>query len=529
MDKKEIQSVWAAWQEVQEKKKAPVTNKDDDGEGMDPVGKEDGDVDNDGDKDSSDEYLKNRRKAISKNVKEGEESPYPSLDKKKREKKGSNLEEAGGPANKLKEGEHDKPYPAPEQKKKPGDALEPVNNRTAKLKGDIQGESVEEATKGKGPISTAIKTAKGAVNTISSTAKTLNMGASDEDEEGEKVDCPKCKGKGCDHCDDKGYHMKEDYEYFVENLSDEELEDYIEWLNEEVELDELSNKLLKRYSKKAKKAQDYHDDREVNSKPGSAERAYHARKLSNRIQGADRADQKRFDRKNPVESVDRMDLYLEALRNMPNDQLDELSVGLKNRAAGAALAKGQMHRQKADKAERKYEKQYSKGKTDVKDYEGGGLTYSNKMKKAGQKMQKHDRIADKKMAQSRKFSAAARAESTAYDIIDQVVESRIRSRLENLLSPWELEAIEEKAKHVGTKGPEPAPQEEFMSTSSPNDKKIYKDHEKGSDKKLEDYEDMSEKDGAKAGRAVKSQSPTRRGEKRIGDIAMPKPTKMKGQ
>lgn len=33
---------------------------------MDPVGKEDGDIDNDGDKDSSDEYLAKRRKAISK-------------------------------------------------------------------------------------------------------------------------------------------------------------------------------------------------------------------------------------------------------------------------------------------------------------------------------------------------------------------------------------------------------------------------------------------------------------------------------
>ena len=24
----------------------------------------------------------------------------------------------------------------------------------------------------------------------------------------EKVECPKCKGEGCDHCDDKGYHME---------------------------------------------------------------------------------------------------------------------------------------------------------------------------------------------------------------------------------------------------------------------------------------------------------------------------------
>jgi len=173
MDKKEIMSVWAAYQEVQEKKKAK----------LDPVGKENGDVDNDGDEDSSDEYLANRRKKVGaamkkegkvppqfmkgkdkedseddeeesdekskkpkkgenpfakKNVKESEESPYPTLDKKKREKKGSNLEDAGGPAAKLK------------------------------------GESVEEDC---------------------------------------DTECPKCEGKGCDHCDGKGYHSakKETY------------------------------------------------------------------------------------------------------------------------------------------------------------------------------------------------------------------------------------------------------------------------------------------------------------------------------
>ena len=36
------------------------------GGGLDPVGKEDGDVDNDGDKDGSDSYLLKRRKAIAK-------------------------------------------------------------------------------------------------------------------------------------------------------------------------------------------------------------------------------------------------------------------------------------------------------------------------------------------------------------------------------------------------------------------------------------------------------------------------------
>ena len=38
-------------------------------EALDPVGKEDGDIDNDGDKDETDKYLLNRRKAIAKAMK----------------------------------------------------------------------------------------------------------------------------------------------------------------------------------------------------------------------------------------------------------------------------------------------------------------------------------------------------------------------------------------------------------------------------------------------------------------------------
>lgn len=48
-------------------------------ESLDPVGKEDSDVDNDGDVDSSDKYLKNRRKAVGRAMKEegdGEGKPY---------------------------------------------------------------------------------------------------------------------------------------------------------------------------------------------------------------------------------------------------------------------------------------------------------------------------------------------------------------------------------------------------------------------------------------------------------------------
>ena len=60
LTREDLPDMSAAYNEIcrlQEKKK------------LDPVGKEDGDVDNDGDKDSSDEYLMKRRKAIGKAMK----------------------------------------------------------------------------------------------------------------------------------------------------------------------------------------------------------------------------------------------------------------------------------------------------------------------------------------------------------------------------------------------------------------------------------------------------------------------------
>ena len=51
------------------------------GKKMDPVGKEDDDIDNDGDSDESDEYLKNRRKKESKAVKDDEDAE--KIDEKK--------------------------------------------------------------------------------------------------------------------------------------------------------------------------------------------------------------------------------------------------------------------------------------------------------------------------------------------------------------------------------------------------------------------------------------------------------------
>ena len=52
---------------------AEKTDKEDDGEGLDPVDAEDSDVDNDGDDDESDDYLKNRRKVRKKEIEDDEE------------------------------------------------------------------------------------------------------------------------------------------------------------------------------------------------------------------------------------------------------------------------------------------------------------------------------------------------------------------------------------------------------------------------------------------------------------------------
>jgi len=132
----DINKLMNAWMQVQEKK-------------LDPVGKEDGDIDNDGDIDSSDKYLKNRRKKI------GQE-----MDK----------EESYGKKKGMKE-----------EKKELPDFL--------KKKSDKDDDDDD-----------------------------------DDDIDESKVECPKCKGKGCSHCDDKGYHMKEEN---IDELSTKTLTSYM--------------------------------------------------------------------------------------------------------------------------------------------------------------------------------------------------------------------------------------------------------------------------------------------------------------
>ena len=113
-----------------------------------------------------------------------------------------------------------------------------------------------------------------------------------------------------------------------------------------------------------------------------------------------------------------------------------------------------------------------------------------------------------------------------YHEVEKETYGKKKMKESSLFTDAELEAIEEKAKQPNDSGTKAEP---FMSTNSAGEKKFYADHEKGSEKKYEDWEETSEKDGSNAGRAVKSQAPKRRGENRAGDIAMPTPTKAKGQ
>ena len=53
-------------------------------EKLDPVGQEDDDIDNDGDSDDSDDYLKNRRKAVSKSIDEVDDMSDKEIDNREK-------------------------------------------------------------------------------------------------------------------------------------------------------------------------------------------------------------------------------------------------------------------------------------------------------------------------------------------------------------------------------------------------------------------------------------------------------------
>jgi len=66
----------------------------------------------------------------------------------------------------------------------------------------------------KGKLYVAKRDIKKAEKALAKSFKRMKKGAEpdlyyEEVEEAHKVECPKCKGEGCEHCDGKGYHIKE--------------------------------------------------------------------------------------------------------------------------------------------------------------------------------------------------------------------------------------------------------------------------------------------------------------------------------
>lgn len=140
---------------VQESNLDPVNKKALKGKHKD---RKDGDIDNDGDVDSSDQYLHKRRKAISKavtkeeveTVEEGENGLWANIKKKR---------------DRIKNG-------SGEKMRKPGSKGAPTDD-------DFK-DAAEEVV-----------------------AEKKNLKASYEEA---AITCPKCNGKGCEHCDGKGEH-----------------------------------------------------------------------------------------------------------------------------------------------------------------------------------------------------------------------------------------------------------------------------------------------------------------------------------
>ena len=89
MKTEDIKKMALAWKEVQE-----AANKK-----LDPVGKADADIDNDGDTDKTDEYLHNRRKAVSAAIKgKTTKEEVEQIDELSKKTLGSYVKKAAGDA-----------------------------------------------------------------------------------------------------------------------------------------------------------------------------------------------------------------------------------------------------------------------------------------------------------------------------------------------------------------------------------------------------------------------------------------------
>ena len=394
-----IKKLTEAFSEVNEKKK------------MDPVGQEDGDIDNDGDKDSSDEYLAKRRKAIGKAMKEN------------------------------------------------------------------------------------------------------------DDEGEEKMECPKCKGEGCDHCDGKGYHTKMDeaYESVVKEMKKMHDEGYGKKaiMAKYNHMDKATLEKLyasscggMRESAMAQKAKDLAKASEPSAKG----------KKSVTLPKApwDKKKQKNEEDviMNPKKEKDKK-AEADIMANESVEELDEISQDLIRRAADKAG-------KKADRIEPSYDKHYDAEKR--RRQKAGQSTDHSKIRNTGSVKRYGDAL-DKKGEQQRRLSYAA--SDNEYRKRKHYVYNREEVETENkmaksALPPVYARILEERAKHYKGATPPEGMMDNSKSSKGAMDmvnqpKDINNDDEKGHD------------DASKAGRVGPS-AKTRPGDNMKGDKkVIPSATPMKGK
>jgi hypothetical protein len=215
---------------------------------LDPVGKEDGDIDNDGDEDSSDSYLANRRKTVAKAM--GKKTHLCAKDVKYKGKKAKcipemhtmledgtvthydiqfedgailenvaveNLEVVYAEAHEHFDN-YDKNLEVLEDIRKfnPGAAL--ANTVTKILvppvaDGTLKGKPVKKKKVGyRESLSNWRQDLTEVIKDTDEVGTIKEKGVKNKVEimpkmEGKEV-CPECKGDGCKHCDDKGYHSE---------------------------------------------------------------------------------------------------------------------------------------------------------------------------------------------------------------------------------------------------------------------------------------------------------------------------------
>lgn len=177
MDRKTISKYEQLWQEVVEKKLDPVNHKALKGKHADRMDK---DIDNDGDVDSSDEYLHKRRKAVSKSMtKEAQDLDSENVLKALKHDCATHVQHEQWGAGECIPGEHTL------VEQEDGTAI--VTHYDVMFEHGIEFDvSVED---------------------VEIVAEKSHLHAAKKHAKMQKEQmCPKCAGKGCEHCDGKGTH-----------------------------------------------------------------------------------------------------------------------------------------------------------------------------------------------------------------------------------------------------------------------------------------------------------------------------------